>query len=132
PKGMTKDISEYKTKPVNIKAVLYSMNELGMELSSKPKMLYVTMIPGHKATGIMAFDEEWQVPDGTRVNVGMMMEKGVRDKLDGIFVSLGWDMGMVKEKWRQKGMLQGDMFSTKQVDVVDDDSDDEKGMVIIE
>ena len=132
PKGMTKDISEYKTKPVNIKAVLYSMNELGMELSSKPKMLYVTVVPGHKATGIMAFDEEWQVPEGTKVNVGMMMEKGVRDKLDGIFVSLGWDMGMVKEKWRQKGMLQGDMFSTKQVDVVDDDNDDEEGMVIIE
>jgi hypothetical protein len=124
---MTKDISEYKTKPVNIKAVLYSMNELGMELSSKPKMLYVTMIPGHKATGIMAFDEEWQVPEGTKVNVGMMMEKGVRDKLDGIFVSLGWDMGMVKEKWRQKGMLQGDMFSENKKQSETSDEEDDEG-----
>lgn len=108
PKGINKQPDEYKHPPINVRAYEWTEKNLGLSLSTKPKMLYVAEVPGfHSAhkIGAISFDEDWQVPDGTKINVSLTLEKTILSKLDGIFDSLDWDLGKIKPRWRQKHKL---------------------------
>lgn len=133
PKGISKELHEYggkftlddqgkiKTRsgvPVNIRGALYATKELGYELSSKPKMLYILQLPKglpawqdvsgvRKKVDSICFDEDSQVPPGTVVNVELMLEKTVKDKLEPIFEAIGWRMSWLNPFWRGKAPKQG-------------------------
>jgi len=137
PKGITKDFHEYgglitlddeghvKSKsgvPVNIRGAIYATEVLGHELSSKPKMLYILDLPEglpkyykfgagpdtvEKKIDSICFDDDSQVPPGTVVNVELMLQKTVRDKLESIFDAIGWKMSSLNPFWRGKAPKQG-------------------------
>lgn len=137
PKGISKELHEYggkitldnegnvKTRsgvPVNIRGAIYSEEVLGHQLSTKPKMLYILSLPENlpktheflqgmgkieKEVDSICFDEDWQVPPGTVVNIELMLEKTVKDKLESIFEALGWRMSELNPFWKGKPPKRG-------------------------
>ena len=118
PKGINKDLSEYGNKillsddgtvkhkssvPANIRGARYAVEELGHELSNKPKMVYITKMPeGYNPTDVICFDEDEQVPPGMQIDVEKMLEKLVKDKVESIFEALGWKMSELVYHWHGK------------------------------
>lgn len=122
PKGMTRDPRSYsrgvpnknlaswqqKGVPANIRGTLYSIDVLGLEISSKPKLIYVSKMPdGYEHTDAICIDEEKQVPPGTQIDVEKMLEKIVKAKLESIFEGLGWKMSDLQLWWRGRAPKQG-------------------------
>lgn len=121
PKGMSKPAHEYikdyneelpswgqKGVTANIRGALYSLDELKLELSNKPKMLYIEKIAnGHPEIDVICFDEDKQVPAGTIVDVEKMLDKTVRAKLDPIFTGLGWNISELDPWWKGKAPKKG-------------------------
>jgi DNA polymerase I len=122
PKGVNKDLSEYgkmilvngkfegerKGVPGNIRAIKYAKQYMGLELSSKPKMLYVSKMPeGYQPTDVLCFDEDNQVPHGTVIDIEKMLEKIVKDKIRNIFDALGWKLSALDPHWKGKAPVQG-------------------------
>jgi DNA polymerase I len=124
PKGMSKDPEDYgkdvvdingvvekdaqgrrvkKGVPANIRGAKYTQDNLGFELSSKPKMIYIAKMPDrYPKTDVLCFDEDVQVPPGVVLDVETTLKKSVNDKLDSIFDSLGWEMRELNIFWKGK------------------------------
>ena len=122
PKGITRDPRSYcrygydpklpswgqKGLSANIRGTLYSIDNLKSQLSNKPKMVYVRRMPdGYKPVDVICFDEEWQVPPGTQIDIEKMLEKTMRAKLEPIFTGLGWRMSELSHWWKGKSSPQG-------------------------
>jgi DNA polymerase I len=105
PKGINKSLYAYgKTKvlkdnktvitesvPAHIRGAMYSKNILQLDLTDKPKLLYIKTIPKpYSKTDVLCFDEDEQVPAGTVIDIDKMLDKTVRDKIEQIFEGLGW------------------------------------------
>lgn len=112
PKGISKELSDYgkidkdgqvKGIPANIRGTKYAQEVLGHELSSKPKMVYISKIPNnYPITNVLCFDEDGQVPPGTEIDVEKMLEKLVKDKTQSIFEALGWRLSELVPWWKGK------------------------------
>jgi DNA polymerase I len=117
PKGLTKDPMDYfkhsfdpnlpvwKQKGIssNIRGTLYSIKELGNELSTKPKMVYIKNMPDNFAPiDVLCFDNDSQVPPGTQIDVEKTLDKLVKSKLESIFDALGWKMSDLVYYWKGK------------------------------
>ena len=66
PKGIQKDINEYKYPiPFHIKAVLYSNRYLNTNFGKgdKVKILFIKHIKGYPKTDVIAFDDETKIPE---------------------------------------------------------------------
>jgi len=126
PKGMTRDLADYGKGPPdknlpdwkqkgissNIRGARYAKTELGLELTSKPKLVYISkMSNGHEPIDVLCFDDDSQVPAGTQIDIDLTLEKLVKDKLDGIFEALGWKMSDLVPWWKGKpGKSSGDQM----------------------
>lgn len=111
PKGISKDLDEYDHPGANIRGAKY-MDELGIELSSKPKLLYVSKVAGDaKTTDVICFDDESQIPAGTEIDIEKMLTKLIKDKLDGIFDALNWDIKDLQYHWRRPKKKGGEQLS---------------------
>jgi len=119
PKGMSRDIQEYGKKqtndykekgiPANIRGARYAVSQLGVDISSKPKMIYVTKMPdGYEPTDVLCFDEDSQVPPGTEVDIEKMLDRLIRKKLEPIFEALGWKMSTLDVHWKGKPAKLGE------------------------
>ena len=112
PKGITRELDSYETKPANIRGALYARDMLKVELSNKPKMIYVAHMPsGLPETDVLCFDTDNQVPPGTVLDVEVMLEKIVKDKLDAIFEALDWSMSELVYFWHGKPKKMGDQMN---------------------
>ncbi len=144
PKGITKELHEYGTKmtlgkdghvrsragiTANIRGAIYAVKVLGLDLSNKPKMIYIKGLPNHlparykfahaneaeeKIVDTLCFDEDFQVPAGTIVDIELMLQKTVRYKLAPIFEALKWPMRDLDYHWAGKAPKTGtqiDMFA---------------------
>ena len=84
PKAINKDLENYGNKitigkdgkehktgaPANVRGARYAVKDLGIELSSKPKMIYVSKMPDkYKYIDVLCFDDDSQVPAGTQIDV---------------------------------------------------------------
>ena len=121
PKGMSKDLysygknknGNYKEKGIsaNIRGARYTLEQLGHELSSKPKLVYVSRLPnGYEPTDVICFDEDDQIPPGTEIDIEKMLQKLVKDKLQPIFESLGWKMNELVYHWKGKTPKGGEQL----------------------
>lgn len=123
PKGLSKDPKEYITGeidktiplwqqkgiPANIRGALYSMEVLGHDISSKPKMIYVLKMPDPlPQVDVICFDEERQVPPGIQIDVDAMLDKMVKAKLESIFEGINWRMSDLVPWWRGKPRPEGE------------------------
>lgn len=133
PKGMSKEPLDYlrgefdPSKPAwkqkglsaNIRGALYAMKELGIDLSSKPKMIYVSKVPAPlPPIDVLCFDEDSNIPPGTEINIEVMLEKLVKNKVQLIFEALGWSLKELSYHW--KGNLpsegeQTELFAVEDV-----------------
>jgi len=125
PKGMTKDPMDYfkgkynselkawqqKGLSANIRGVLYSLKELNLDLTSKPKMLYVSKLPAQfPPTDAICFDKDGDIPAGTELNIEVMLDKLVKNKLQPIFEALGWSMKELSYHWKGKAPDAGEQL----------------------
>lgn len=114
PKGISKDLNAYANPMINIRAARYSEQILNFQLSSKPKMIYISKLPnglptefeGKKVEAI-CFDSEYQVPSGVVVDVELMLEKLIKNKLESVFDALGWKMSELDYHWKGKSAKNG-------------------------
>ena len=101
--------------PANVRGAKYTRDILGHQLSSKPKMLYISKMPNnYPTTNVICFDEDSQVPPGTEVDIEKMLKKIVKDKLEPIFEALGWKLSELNPFWRgraPKAGTQDSLFS---------------------
>lgn len=144
PKGITKELHEYGIKmtlnkdgsvksragiQANIRGAIYAVKVLGLDLSNKPKMIYIKNLPNHlpmkykfgigneaeeKIVDTLCFDEDNQVPAGTIIDIEIMLQKTVRDKIEPIFDALKWPMKDLDYHWAGKAPKTGkqiDMFA---------------------
>jgi len=122
PKGINKDLDSYgystikgKLKkisaPANIRGAIYMRDNFGVELSSKPKTIYVSKVPGHPETDVISFDEDSQVPSGVEVDIEVMLGKLVKDKVESIFEAIGWRMSELVPWWKGRAPKQGIQMS---------------------
>ena len=129
PKGISKDLSDYGNKiltdgvgnithtssvPVNIRAARYSEQVLNIQLSSKPKMIYISKLPSGlptefegKKVDAICFDNEYQIPSGVIVDVETMLDKLIRAKLEAVFDALNWSMKDLDYHWKGKAPKGG-------------------------
>lgn len=120
PQGISKDLDKYGKKELiagkivekgvqaHIRGARYAVSKLNIELSSKPKMIYISKMPNkHEPTDVLCFDEDNQVPPGTEIDVEKMLEKIVKNKLEPIFEALGWRMSELVYHWRGRAPQEG-------------------------
>jgi len=110
PRGITKNIENYGKisggnkigLPAHIRGTIYS-TKLGLDISSKPKMIYVSGMPnGYEPTDVLCFDDDYQVPSGTTIDIEKMLEKLVKDKMTPIFDALNWSINELSPFWHNK------------------------------
>jgi len=90
PCGITKDLDSYETNCAHVRAAKYSIEHLGLDLSSKPKRIYVKrMPPGYPQTDVLAFDDEKDLPDGIVIDYEKMKEKIIEKKTETILDAIG-------------------------------------------
>jgi len=103
PKGVSQELDSYKTPGANIRGAKYTRDVLGIEVSTKPKMLYVAKMPDRfPPTDVICFDEASQLPAGMEIDVEKMLEKTVKAKLSTIFEALDWNMRDLVPWWGGK------------------------------
>ncbi len=114
PKGMSKELDSYENPTVNIRAAKYSERVLGMNLSSKPKMVYVSKLPDNmpstydgKPVDAICFDDDNQLPSGIVIDVEVMLDKLIKNKLEAIFDAMGWSMSELNVHWKGKAPKLG-------------------------
>ena len=108
PKGITKDLDGYEHPAANIRGAIYASRVLGYELTDKPKLIYVSKVPSnYPPTNVICFDDATQIPAGTEIDIEKMLEKLVKDKLDGIFEALGWRLSELNPFWRGRAPRTG-------------------------
>jgi len=135
PKGLSRDPKDYmkdgfdpalpmwkqKGLPANVRGTLYAMEVLGKEISSKPKMIYVSKMPEElEQTDVLCFDEESQIPAGTEIDIEKMLDRLVRAKLAPIFEGIGWHMSELVPWWKGKPKKGGEsipMFDLSEYEV---------------
>ncbi len=135
PKGISKDLADYGNKmliddngvikhtssvPINVRAARYAEQILKLNLSSKPKMIYISSLPEGlpkvfegKPVEALCFDDEYQIPAGVVVDTELMLEKLIKNKLEAIFDALGWSMRELDVHWigkTGKGNAQESLF----------------------
>jgi DNA polymerase I len=118
PKGISRELDDYVRPAANIRGALYARDILKIELSSKPKMIYVRKFPDNlpqvfkgKPADVLCFDSGTQIPPGTEIDTEKMLEKLVKDKVKSVFEALGWslrDLGLV---WRGKALPKGEQLT---------------------
>ena len=132
PKGMSRDLDDYgklvieggiavadeqgRVKrtgvPANIRGAKYAQDVLGIEISSKPKMLYVSKLPEkYSPTDVICFDEDSQVPPGTQIDIEKMLDKLVKSKVESIFEALGWSIHELNYQWKRPKDKSGEQLS---------------------
>jgi DNA polymerase I len=103
PKGINKEIDSYKPMPANVRGAKYSRDILKLDLSSKPKMIYVSKVPGElPETDVLCFDDAKQIPGGTVIDIETMLDKLVKNKIENIFEALGWSLKDLVYYWHGK------------------------------
>lgn len=122
PKGMSKDPMEYfkqsydsnsspwrqKGISANIRGALYSIKHLNIELSNKPKMIYINKMPnGFEPIDVICFDTEKQVPPGVQIDTEKMLDRLVKTKVEPLFNGLGWKISELSLFWRGKAPKEG-------------------------
>lgn len=118
PKGIRMNLSTYKSPGAHIKGAMYSEKVLKLQLSSKPKMIYIKKLPEPFPTTLrveskdkhvesICFDEDSQVPPGTVIDIEKMLDKTVKNKLKPIFEALGWSMKEMDYHWVGKAPKVG-------------------------
>lgn len=134
PKGINKDLSEYgkivvengvnvgfKGVPAHVRGAKYSKQNLNIELTNKPKMLYISkMSDDYPPTDVLCFDEDNQVPPGTEINAELTLNKLVKDKIESIFQALGWRMSELNPFWKGKAPPQGNQESLGNLQSLED------------
>lgn len=120
PKGINRELSEYgrdtpKGKiaiPANIRGAIYSQEHLRIQLSSKPKMVYVSRMPKEfPGTDVICFDEDNQIPPGMQIDIEKMLDRLVKSKLESIFEALGWKMSELVYYWRGRISPEGEQLN---------------------
>ena len=87
-------------EPANIRGAKYARDVLKLQLSNKPKMVYIKNMPGgYPTTDVICYDEPFQIPPGVEVDIEKMLDKTIRAKLERIFEALGWDIGELRRGW---------------------------------
>ena len=118
PKGITKNLDEYKHPGANIRGAIYASKILGYELTDKPKLIYVSKVPSnYPPTDVICFDDATQIPVGTEIDIEKMLIKLVRDKIESIFEALDWRISELVPYWRGKAPRTGtqdSLFSLKE------------------
>ena len=112
-KGFNPDLPAYRQPGLsaNIRGVLYATKELGLDISSKPKMIYVSQMPnGYEPIDVLCFDEDGQVPPGTVIDTEKMLTKLVRAKLEPIFDALDWNLSELVYHWH-RGPKKGEQLN---------------------
>ena len=108
PKAVNKALDEYKTETAAIRGIKYAEKVLGYQLSTKPKMLYVSKVPSNlPPTDIICFDESGQIPPGIQIDIEKMLEKLVKNKLENVFIALGWSLSDLDYYWKMKPKKEG-------------------------
>ena len=112
PRGITRELSDYARPSANIRGALYTTNVLKYELSNKPKLIYITQMPnGYVETDVLCFDDEKQVPSGVQVNIELMLEKLIKNKLESIFDAMGWKISELVYYWKGKAPKRGEQLT---------------------
>lgn len=112
PKGINKSLSDYEHPSANIRGAIYAEKNLGIELSSKPKMLYISKMPNNlPQSNVLCFDEDGQVPAGTEIDTEKMLEKLIKDKISGIFEALNWKLSGLVPYWQGKPAREGEQLA---------------------
>ena len=113
PKGINKSLGEYEHPSSNIRGAIYTQKVLGCELSSKPKLIYVSKMPNsYPKTDVICADEDSQVPPGTEIDIEKMLEKLIKNKLESIFEALGWKLSELNPWWLGKpNRKEGDQLA---------------------
>ena len=120
PKGIQKQIKDYAHPGSNVRGAKYAIEKLGLQLSNKPKLLYVSQMPkGLPETDVFCFDEDSQVPAGTQIDIDKMLDKLVKDKIDSIFEALGWSLKDLNDSWAGKKPKQGNQATLLDEEVLE-------------
>lgn len=91
PKGITENLTNYKSKGPVIKGALYSNKYLGTRFSKgdKPKFLYIKNVPkGYPDTDVLTFEDE--LPEGFVPDYDKVNKRIFEMKLKSIFEVMGW------------------------------------------
>jgi len=90
PCGITKALDQYDTNCIHVRAAKYSIDNLGLDLSTKPKRIYVkSMPPEYPQTNVIAFDDEKDLPDGIVIDYEKMKNKIIEMKTKTILEAIG-------------------------------------------
>ncbi len=111
PKGVSKEIDSYAHPPANIRGIIYARDNLGIVLSNKPKMVYISKMPvGFPPADVLCFDEWSQIPPGTQIDITKMIDKVLKAKIEPIFDALGWRISELNPFWKQKVKGEGEQL----------------------
>jgi len=95
-KGLGRSLEEYKVTPQHVRAMQYSMQNLGLRWSTaeKPMITYVLPPRGYPETDVIAFFDD--LPPGFKVDYNRVIEKFIIGKIEDLYADLGWDINKVK------------------------------------
>ena len=94
PTPLNKPINEYTTNLPIVRAVEYSNNELELDIrvGEKIKLIYVKPNGSTIKTDVIGFRDEKDLPKDLILDYEKHIDEGVKNKMERIFDSLGWDM----------------------------------------
>lgn len=103
PKGINKNINEYKTTSPHIRGIIYSNKyfKTDFKLGSKPKLIYIKSVPKNlPLTNEICFTYNHQIPKDFVIDYDKIIEKTIYMKLDGLFETVGWSVEEMLGKGR--------------------------------
>lgn len=102
PKGLNKELEDYKKVPIHARACRYSIEHLGFDFKVGDKVYYVYVKvtdPNLPKTDVIAITEDTEeLPNGIKVDYKTMIKKTVIDKVEPIFEALGWDVRVLYQR----------------------------------
>ncbi|MCW1309516.1 MAG: DNA-directed DNA polymerase [Candidatus Nanoarchaeia archaeon] len=89
-KTLSKTMESYKTKPIHLRAMLYSNLNLGTNFKSGDRIyiLYIKEVKGKPKTDVIAFDEETKLPP-IEVDWEKMIEHNIKNKVEDVLETIG-------------------------------------------
>ncbi len=96
--NLGRKLEDYVGNPEHVKAVRYANKELKTNIrkGDRFKMLFIEDIPNRKRTEVLAYQEEHEIPKGTRIDKGKTIDRLFYKKVETLIEAMGFSLEDLK------------------------------------